>query len=205
MNINWLWASTGNPCLFTAIFVYLFSTSCHIFVFCDYLMHLCNVFTYVINKFQTPVQGHTDIPGEQCHRHGKWDTEFRRWFVCYWKEARQGCQWMHRQVGWIWLCMHKAFLSNKGKQMIVTSFNDVTVVLLMLKEGGYIREHAWALGSSLGEFSGCLVIVEGHFLSFNSRGPLTPYLSYLSALWGVGLSQTGKCYLLFSSVAYTQG
>ena len=28
--------------------------------------------------------------------------------------------------------------------MIVTSFNDVTVVLLMLREGGYIREYAWA-------------------------------------------------------------
>ena len=140
-----------------------------------------------------------------CHRHGKWDVEFGRWFMHYWKEARQGCQWMHRQVGWIQLHMCKAFPPNKGKKMNVTSFNDVTVVLLMLKEGGYIREHAWALGSSLGEFSGCLVIVEGHFLSFNSRGPLTPYLSYLSALWGVGLSQTGKCYLLFHQWHTLQG
>ena len=45
-----------------------------------------------------------------------------------------------------------AKLSNhkKGKQMIMMSFNDVTVVLLRLREGGYIREHAQAPWGSLG-------------------------------------------------------
>ena len=71
--------------------------------------------------------------------------------------------------------------------MIVMSFNDITVVLLMLKEGGYIREHAQAFEVLQDEFSGHLIIVEGQSLPFNSRSPLTPYLSYISALQGVGL------------------
>ena len=61
-----------------------------------------------------------------------------------------------------------------------------------------------SLWDSLGEFSGHLVIVEGQFLPFSNRSPLTPYLIYISALRGVGLSQTGRCYLFISSVAYTQ-
>ena len=61
------------------------------------------------------------------------------------------------------------------------------------------------LWGSLGEFSGHLVIVVGHFLPFSNRSPPTPYLGYLGVLQGVGLSQTGKCYLFVSSVAYAQG
>ena len=87
----------------------------------------------------------------------------------------------------------------------MTSFNDVTIVLFMLWEVGYIREHAQALRVLWVSFSGHLVIVEGHSLPFSSRKPLTPYLGYLSAPRGVGLLQTGKCYLFISSVAYIQG
>ena len=75
-----------------------------------------------------------------------------------------------------WFC--KAFPLNKGKQMIVTSFNDVTVVLLMLRQGGYMHETLKFLGG----FSGHSIIVEGHFLPFSSRSPLTLYLGYLGAL-----------------------
>ena len=57
-------------------------------------------------------------------------------------EARQGCWQMCRLVGWTQLHICKAFLPKKGEQMIVTSFNDITVVLLTLREGDYIREHA---------------------------------------------------------------
>ena len=37
--------------------------------------------------------------------------------------------------------MHKTFLPKKVKQTIISSFNDITVVLLTLREGDYIREH----------------------------------------------------------------
>ena len=77
----------------------------------------------------------------RCHRHRKGDTEFGRWFMCYWNEARHGCWWMHRQVSWTLLHMCKAFPPKKGEQTIVMSFN-VTAVLLTLREVGYIREHA---------------------------------------------------------------
>ena len=38
---------------------------------------------------------------------------------------------MHRQVGMTLLCRHKVPLARRGKQMIVTSFSDVSVVMLM--------------------------------------------------------------------------
>ena len=145
MNINWFWASTQNPCSFTGIFIFLFLyLLSHICLL--WLPHIffCNIFTYVINKFWTLVWGHTDIFGGGCYRHRKWDMELRRLFMHYWKEARWGCQQMHRQVSWVWLHMHKAFPPNKGKQVIMTSFNDATVVLLTLRETGYIRKHTQA-------------------------------------------------------------
>ena len=37
---------------------------------------------------------------------------------------------MHGQVGMTLLCMHKDFPAERGKQMIMMSFNDVTAVLL---------------------------------------------------------------------------
>ena len=54
----------------------------------------------------------------------------------------------------------QSFPTQEGKQMIMTSFNDVTVVLHMLREGGLYKGACTSLWGSLGEFSGDLVIVE---------------------------------------------
>ena len=37
------------------------------------------------------------------------------------------------------LCMHSVFPAERGKQMIVTSFSDVTNIMLMHRVGGHIR------------------------------------------------------------------
>ena len=179
-------------------------TSCHIFVCCDYLMYFYNAFTYFINKFQTPVWGHTEKPRESVTglQSGMQNSEEGLCII----ERKQGGdagRCMGESVGF---AAHvQSFPLKKGKQTIVTSFTDVTVVLLMLREGGYIRECTWAFGVLQLIFSGHLVIVKDHSLPFSTRKPPTPYLSYLSALWGVGLLQTGKCYLFISPVAYAQG
>ena len=52
----------------------------------------------------------------------------------------QGCQWVHRQISVALPCMHSAFPAKKGKQTILTSFSDVTNVLLMHQGRGYIRK-----------------------------------------------------------------
>ena len=42
-----------------------------------------------------------------------------------------GCQWMHRWAGMTLLCMCKVFPAGRGKQMIMMSISDVTVIVLM--------------------------------------------------------------------------
>ena len=53
--------------------------------------------------------------------------------------AGQGCQWMCRQVGMALLHMHKVFPALKGKQMIMISLGHITIVVLALRVGNYIR------------------------------------------------------------------
>ena len=47
---------------------------------------------------------------------------------------------MCRQTVVALLCMHSAFPAKKGRQTIVTSFSDITNVMLMHRVGGYIRK-----------------------------------------------------------------
>ena len=54
---------------------------------------------------------------------------------------------MHRQISAALLCMHIAFPAKKGEQMILTSFSDVTNILLMCQGGGYIRKASRSLGA----------------------------------------------------------
>ena len=49
---------------------------------------------------------------------------------------------MHRQVGMTPLHMHKVFPTRKGEQMIITSFNDVTIISVMQRAGSIKREYA---------------------------------------------------------------
>ena len=65
-----------------------------------------------------------------------------------------GCWWMHGQVGMALLCMHKVFSTLRGKQMIVTSWDDVTTVVLMLRVGSYIKRVHTSLGALIWVF-GC--------------------------------------------------
>ena len=121
-------------------------------------------------------------------------------------ERNQGgndSRWTGKSVGFD--CTH-AKLSHRirGSRQLWYHLMMSLLFCLCWRKGVY-KGACMNLCGSLGEFAGHLVISEGHVLPFSSRSPLTPYLSYLSALWGVGLSQTGKCYLFISSVAYTQG
>ena len=92
-----------------------------------YYLHLYSVpvLAYVVNKFKVVVWGHIKIPGGECHRLKIWVMEKMNWSM-HSSRKQQGCQQMCRQIMAIPLCMHGAFPTEKGKQMIVTLFNDVT-------------------------------------------------------------------------------
>ena len=47
---------------------------------------------------------------------------------------------MCRQISAAFLCMCNAFPTEKGEQMILMSFSDVTTALLMHQRRGYIRK-----------------------------------------------------------------
>ena len=89
------------------------------------------------------VQGHTEIPGGECHRHGngirKRDNEV--WTLhsiwCFWC----GFQQMLRQTMAVLLHMCSGFPTERLEQMIVTSLYDVTRVSHAIVGGNYKREH----------------------------------------------------------------
>ena len=41
---------------------------------------------------------------------------------------------------WLSMCMCSAFPAEKGEQMILTSFCDITIALAHASQGGYIRK-----------------------------------------------------------------
>ena len=55
------------------------------------------------------------------------------------------CWQMHRWAGVALLHMHNFFAAKGGKQMIVTSFSDVTNILLTHRVGGYISRVCMSL------------------------------------------------------------
>ena len=105
----WYHAATKN---YYSIFYLLFIHAC---VLCPSLN--------VVNKFQAPVQGHTEIRGGECHRHEIWDKEKTMWFGCSnsnWGFQQQ-CWQMHRQIMAFPLCMCSDFPTERVGQMIMMS------------------------------------------------------------------------------------
>ena len=80
-------------CLLASLFIasralfylqYCAATKIYYTLFYLLFIHACVLYPSlnVVNKFQTPVQGCTEIPGGECHRHKIWDKE---------KMIRVGC------------------------------------------------------------------------------------------------------------------
>ena len=87
------------------------------------------------------VQGCTDIPGGECHRHRKGikkrDDEAHTLHNIW--DFQCGCRQMHRQTVAVLLCMHSGFPPERLEQTIVTSLYDVTRVSPTTVGGNYKR------------------------------------------------------------------
>ena len=86
------------------------------------------------------VQGHTEIPGAECHRHekgyGKETTRFRVCNFCY---IWHGHRWVCRQTMAVLLHMCSGFPTKIIEQMIMTSLNDIMRISHMTEGGKYKR------------------------------------------------------------------
>ena len=68
------------------------------------------ILSYCFNKFQTPVWGHTKIPGGECLRNWKWDMKDMEWLMHGGvRETGWGCQQIHMCVGTTLLHIYKVF------------------------------------------------------------------------------------------------
>ena len=100
---------------------------------------------------------------------------------------------MHQQVSMSLLHMCKVFHTWRGKQMIMTSLDDVIVIMLMKKVGGYKRN---------AQASGLLLrfLVVAHSVTLCEE-PQTLSCSYLGASWGVRLQLYRELFFICSSVS----
>ena len=94
------------------------------------------------------VQGHTKIPGGECHRHGKrFGREAMRFgisiiFGIFGMDASRCAD----KIMVVLLCMHSGFPTEILEQTIVTSLYDVTRVFMLQWEGTIKGEHNLTLG-----------------------------------------------------------
>ena len=63
------------------------------------------------------------------------------------RNGLQGCWWVHWRVSVTLLCMHKVFPTGRGKQMIMTSFSDVSCHFAYVEGWKYIRVSTPKLGA----------------------------------------------------------
>ena len=157
-----------------------FCTSSHIFIFCDYLMYLCNILPMLLINFGLQYEGTLMYPGEGVTgtESGIWNSEDGS-CVIERKQGRDTSGCTGEAVGFDCACAKLSCPVRGSRQL----WHHLMMSLsLCLHWGELYKGACTSLWGSLGEFSSHLVIVEGNFLSFSSRGPPTPYLGYLSAL-----------------------
>ena len=97
------------------------------------------------------VWGCTEIPGGECHRHGKGirKRDNKVWTLHNIWDFRHGCRCMHKWTVAFPLHMHNGFPSERWEQTIVTSLYDVTRVSHATVGGNYKRR-AWpSLGAAV--------------------------------------------------------
>ena len=89
-----------------------------------------------------------------CHRHGIRVKEKTKTFGCicsnqgFWHGCWQMCRWtVVRPV-----CMCSGFPARRSKQMIMTSFNDITRISHATLGGNYKRRAHWNLGAVIWVF-----------------------------------------------------
>ena len=97
------------------------------------------------------VQGHTKIPGGECHRHEKGirkrDKEV--WNLHNIQDFWHGCQQMCRQTVAVLLHMHSGFPTLRLEQMIMMSLYDVTRISCATVGGNYKRRAPLSLGAAV--------------------------------------------------------
>ena len=96
------------------------------------------------------VQGHTEIPGGECHRHGKGirkrDEEV--WSLCNIWYFQHGCRQMCRQTVVVLLCMHSGFPTLRLEQIVMPLY-DVTRISHATVGGNYKRRAQPSLGAAV--------------------------------------------------------
>ena len=105
--------------------------------------------SYFDNKSNALAQGHTKIPGGECYKLEIWAMENITGFLCIAEEnSQQGCTGGGAdKLQAIPLYMCSAFPTEMGEQMILMSFSDVIITLLMHLEIWYKRKACKNLGA----------------------------------------------------------
>ena len=154
--------------------------------FCEGLILIC-----YFNKLQTLVWGHTKIPGGECHRLGNRHTKLTSWNMCSSLNCLAG---MLADV-WASQCdptvYAQGFATQRGKQMIVTSFWWCQSCLVYVEGREYIRE----VHMSSRLLSGFLGAKHSGNLP-RSHWPSVAATSVPLMEWEYIL--TGKCFYLFN-------
>ena len=121
---NFIWVHSCWSCSFHA-------KSCVTFLYIIHIVLICysDLINYRLQYKGTPKYLGESVTGLEIGIQNWWASSYV--VITTIRNGQQGCQQMCRQVGMTLLCMHKVFLARRGKQMIVTSFSDVFVIMLM--------------------------------------------------------------------------
>ena len=121
------------------------------------------------------------------HRHGNCIKEKTERFRCIYSIQGfwHGCQQMHRWRMMFLMCICSHFPTGRSKQMIVTSWNDITRISCAIEGGNYKRRAQPNLGAVV------WVFLYWAFGSINK--PQALYFGYLSASHGAEHNQNELC------------
>ena len=133
------------------------------------------VFIYFINKFQTPVWGTLKYLGEGSQA---WKVGYRiQKSSCIierrWGGDASGCA--GESVGFDCVCAKLSYPKRGSRQLWCHLMMSLFSCLCWGK--GVYKGVCMSLWGSWGEFSGHTIIVEGQFLPFSHKSPLTPTLA----------------------------
>ena len=126
-------------------------------------------------------------PIYMCHRHGIWVKEKTERFGCIYSNWGFWCwcQWMPRWTTVFPVCMHNGFPAGRSKQMIMTSWNDVTMISHAILGGNYKRRAHPNLRA--------VIWVFWHWRVRSIDKSKTLYSGYLSASCGAEHNQNELC------------
>ena len=141
-----LWAVHASHVLVVVFLLFHLEHFCPptVYISYDISSFINKLFWHVtFNKLRTPVWGHTEIPGGECHRLKIWDMELMRWFVHSCRKQSVGML-VGVQVNWHGSPVHVQCFSHQKRE---ADDCDITNVILMHRVWEYIRRACMSLGA----------------------------------------------------------